>query len=306
MTTQRHVELSGRRFTYTDTILRLPRAQCDEMIQLLQKWQTIFPRERTYTNRMYGIPSLMARFDCTLRPDGSVGFYEIQEGCGWVGYAGIANPAFGAVRDELYAKEWPQFKLLAKPDHNHDDLLWLEPHGLEEVLRNDYPIMMRYSLQLMQHDDIPPLIARTVRPVAHHGDKQYGVEFGWWRRVSWGNTDRGASLPWDKAFVLKPDKSWDSIDIMIWKPGTREGATRAQMLKTLEKRSEMLLQQFIEPMPLSIAAKPYRAIFRPFFGYVPRTREWIPMHGVWTARPTSELRIHGAADAISGPLIIDD
>lgn len=65
----------------------------------------------------------------------------------------------------------------------------------------------------------------------------------------------------------------------------------------------MYLQPFVPPMPMDINGAPFNAIYRPYFAYSGRKNGWIPLHGVWTARPAPNIRIHGAADAISGPLM---
>jgi hypothetical protein len=47
----------------------------------------------------------------------------------------------------------------------------------------------------------------------------------------------------------------------------------------------------------------YYEIWRVFYGFDPETRDWLPLGGVWNARPNT-LRLHGASDAIFGAVVI--
>ncbi|MFZ2886348.1 MAG: hypothetical protein WA021_00840 [Minisyncoccia bacterium] len=293
-------------FVYSDFSVRLPAEATREMLDILSKWQTLYPREETLIQQRHGVPSLFVRFDCVIAPDGALHMYEIQDGCAWIGYTGVANTEFRRVRDEIVATEWPGLAAIISPqDPNTDDELWLPRRKMLEALREDGPLIVRSRLSLRTPEERERLIARSVKPVLAHNDKTYGEHFGWWKRVTWEETGRSKELPWENAFVLKPIEGHGSTDIMIWKPGDRTGrATRTQIVNTLERNQEMLLQPYHPPMQTMINGAAYNMIYRPYFIYSGE-RGWIPAHGLWTARPSPALRIHGASDAISGPLMMD-
>ena len=165
-------------------------------------------------------------------------------------------------------------------------------------------MIRRWLFRELNAETRASLIGRSVKPMFYQNDKRYGVEFGWWKRIVWEN-GKETLLPWNEAFVLKPLKSQGSANVMIWNPFDRKGrATRTQIISTLQRHTMMYLQRFIPPMSTTIANREYNMMYRPFFGYDPRIKKWVPMHGVWTARPYPNLRLHGSSDAISGPLLI--
>jgi len=292
----------GLGFTYTEHEMRLPASAVAEMVHMLTKWQAVFPMEETYVRNTYGVPALIARFDgaldgTTFRP------YEIQGGCGWVGYASIANPAFKAARENI-AATWPAFPLLIGDHVIHDDDLWLQRISLSEALATESPLMIRYPLGELPFATRKMLIKRSVRSIETHLDKRYGVALEWWRIISWDDRD---AIPWHESFVMKPTRGYGSTDVMCWTPETRRGrSTRTQIVDALKRYCWMVLQPFIPPNEMEIDGVLYNVIYRPFFGFDPVTRNWTPLHGVWTARPAPNLRIHGASDAISGPLMMEE
>lgn len=291
-------------FTYSTHTMRFPRRATDALMRILPEWQKVFPRENTGIQLRHGVPSLFVRFDCVLTSDGMPLSYEIQEGCAWVGYTGIANAVFRDVRDSIARTEWPGLKVLrSHRQTDTDDELWVPRIHVRDALASSDPLIMRSPLKLITDEERTALIKRSVRPVLTHNDKTYGERLGWWRMVRWEGA--GTRLPWDSAFVLKPTAGHGSADIMIWKPDERGGrATRTQILRKLEKHHEMYLQPFYPPMQITLNGDSFNYIYRPYFIYS-GSRGWVPAHGLWTARPFPALRIHGTSDAISGPLLME-
>lgn len=296
----RHHDLT---LTYTDQAITLPKSAAQWMLAQLARWEKAFPKEDTYAEREWGVPSLIVRFDGVLDTHGDFQAYEIQDGPGWVGYTGIINPEFKRLRNLLRENVWPRFKLVMRVENAvHDDDLWLERISVLEALEDTNPIMLRRVPPRILPERLEALVRRSVKPFESHFDKSYGIEMGWWKKIS-----SVSEIPWHEGFALKPINTLGSEDVMLWRPEVREGrATRAQITNTMEKRGEMILQKFVEPMRIEIDGKTYHAILRPFFGYDPKEKRWVPLGGVWTARPAPNLRIHGASDAISGPLVLGD
>lgn len=289
-------------FRYCAQMKRLPREATMQMLRLLEKWHRIVPREHNYAWRTFGAPALIARFDGVW--DGrKFHTYEIQAGCGWVGFAGTANFAFKEIRDGMYGTLWPRY-LLVTDNTNHDDLLWLRRISLSDALSGDAPLVLRFPINGITDEEREILFQKQVKPRRAGLHKKYGVLLGLWKPVD--SEAHKRFLPWDQAFVLKPLNDNGSRDVMIWQPDTRAGrATRTQILATLERHGRMFLQPFHAPIKERIDDIDYNVICRPFFGFDTKRKQWTPMHGVWTGRPWPNTRIHGASDALSGPLILE-
>lgn len=297
----------GHIFKYADHPLTIPASATRSMLELIEKWQQTFPEENTFVQRKYSIPSLYIRFDCVIDAQGQMHTYEIESGCVWVGYAGIVNTAFREKRDQLVRDVWPPFKLLIHDSMApNDDALWIEPITLTEALCSTGPLQIRYPQRWFQQSQRNILFPRLIRSVQFHFDKQYGTQLGLWKMVGWEKTQKGTLLPWNESFVLKPVDGHGGQDIMVWNYENRDGrATRTQVLASLQENKIMCLQKFIPPMHLELDGISYNVILRPFFGFDTNKRKWVPMHGVWVGRPYPNMRIHGAADAISGPLYME-
>jgi len=298
----RSISIGNEYFSYTDHVVTLSRATVSHLMDLLKKRVALSPYEPTYTMRTYGIPSLVVRFDGVVDENETFQCYEVQAGCSWIGYAGVANPAFKEIRDTLAKKVWPPIKSLVHPTFKkHDDELWLDSVSVDEALRGTDTLMIRGHLfRELTHEKRMALIGRSVKPILDQNSKRYGIELGWWKL-----TDDSATLPWNESFVLKPMRGHGSKDVMIWDPHDRKGrATRTQIEKAMSRHVSMCMQQLIRPMHTQINGCDYNMILRPFFGYDTARRTWVPMHGVWLARPYPNLRIHGSSDAISGPLLM--
>lgn len=295
-------------FNYTNHPMVLPNSAVTSMRESLQTWQKVFPYERSYVQTTYNVPSIIVRFDGSLDDDGVFHAYEIQDGSGWVGYAGIVNPDLKVIRQVLVQQKWPPFKLLLTPSLEHDDTLWLERISLDEALGSEVLLQLRYyfSRGLLTRDDALNLTARSMIPFRAHNNKLYGIEMGWWKEVRWDAATKADALSWEKPFVLKPAKSWGSRSVMFWNPDERGGrSTQTQITRTLEKFGAMYLQEFIPPMKVAIGGHALNVIFRAFFAYDPTSKSWVPWGGVWSGRPYPNLRIHGASDTISGPLVLE-
>lgn len=288
--------------TYTDMPLVLPKTAVEWMLGQLKRWEKAFPKEDTFVQRMWGVPSALVRFDGALDERGDFQAYEIQDGPGWAGYAGVINPEFKRLRDGLRERAWPRFKLvMRKQGFDHDDDLWLERTNVKGTLEEACPLMVRRLPPQISDEDRTRIVRRSLKPVDTHSDKTYGLEMGWWKKIS-----DAKDLPWTEGFALKPIDGMGSEDVMLWKPDVRPGrATRTQIEAALKERGEMILQIFVEPMHIDLDGKPHHAILRPFFGYDPKEKRWVALGGVWTARPVPNLRVHGSSDAISGPLVLE-
>ncbi len=297
-----------RVFRYTDHTISLPAPVTNLLKNILKRWQIVFPKEDTLIQARHGVPSLFVRFDCSISQDGTVHIYEIQDGCGGVGYAGIANKASAQVRDQVISREWPDLSVVTSKHIRTeiDDELWTPRILVDKALKSSYPLIIRNPLLQRSNEERSLLFKRSVCPVLTHNNKEYGVDFGWWKIVRWEESLNENTLPWNEPFVLKPQDGHGSKDVMFWRPGKHSArATRTQILRVLQDRKVMYQQPLIQPSQMIINGALCNYILRPFFVYSSHQKQWVPMHGVWTARPSPNMRIHGASDAVSGPLFME-
>jgi hypothetical protein len=296
----------GQKFTYTDKTLVFPSFATALLEREIDRWQGIFPKENTLIAAKCNVPSLFLRIDCVISPDSRVHIFEIQEGCAWIGYSGIVNESYRVIRDAVVKKDWGTIKVLRWDNSDQDDDLWVPRVSFSEALNGLGPLFVRTMMPKAKLGARDRIIRRSLQPVMTHNDKQYGVEMGLWKDVSWTGTKGGELLPWNSGFVLKPYYGNGSKDVMIWATVGRRGrATKTQILNAFKKYSSMLLQELALPVQVMIDRHQYNTIYRPYFIYSMTHRKYIPIHGVWTARPYPNLRIHGASDAVSGPLMMD-
>jgi len=290
-------------FTYCDAELSIPERAMQSMRDMITQWQQHFPKEATYVQEHFGVPSLSLRFDGVIHEDGTFLAYEVQPAGAGIGYAGIVNEQFRTIRDRFIHNIWPPFKLVQNTVLELDEELWLERITLEEALQSDDLLQLRHPLQSLDGRNARAIVARSIKPVRFSISKAYGEGLGWWKKVHY-DEHSADSLPWHEGFALKPLWGWGAYDIMISHPLGRPGgsATRSQILRTFERQKDMYLQPFIAPMQKEIDGRMYNLILRPFFGYNPHTAQWEPWGGTWNARPAPALRIHGSSDAIAGPL----
>lgn len=290
--------------------ITLPPLATTQMLSMLNEWQRVLHKEDSFVSRIHGVSCLWARFDGVWNNERKqFQPFEIQGGCGWLGYAAIANPVFKKTRDEMMQTSWPHVSLVIHESvRAHDDVLWLKQVSLADVLDGDLvvqvrPTSIRRLTRLYGTASSTMLERHSVTSLRRHFSKSYGIRLGWWKPVDSSNIEE---LPWEHSFVLKPKRGMGSKDILAWTHARRSGrSTRTQILKALAHHEVMLLQNFIDPDEVSIAGQMYNVIHRPFFGYDTNEKKWKPMHGVWTARPSPNIRIHGASDAISGPLFLE-
>lgn len=273
------------------------------MEEILARWQSLYPFEETFVYTRYGVPSLIVRFDGVLDENGDFRAYEIQDGAGGLGYGGIAFDQLKHVRDRFAREKWLPFSCVLGPRTlHHDDALWLPSMTIDQALQSDDLVTVRSELRMLNTEGQRLLIRRAVGPVKTHGDKQYGVTLGWWREIAWHEAIK-SELPWNDAFVVKPVRGTGGRDVHIWAPPY--GSSRRQILGAIQRRGRMIVQEYIPPMSLEINGQSHNLIVRPFFGYDPQVKTWVSLHGLWTARPGYTQRIHGASDAVCGPVVME-
>jgi len=265
--------------------------QCEIIIK---NWVNHFPKERTWIQNEFAVPTLIARIDFCIKNDGEVGVYEIEDEPAGIGISREINPQFLEIHQFL-VKTWPYFEVIISPNWKGNDdklwrniiehsawkqpgLVWIKAHPSETV----FHAMEKYSVTTLKLK----------------GVKSYGIGMGLWIKVS---QDEFESLPWNEGFVLKPLQGCRSQKIEIWNSNGKKIAgqsTKSQIKKTLETQGEMYLQKLIIPGRLNNISG--YLLYRCYFGFDIVSRRWVGLGGVWVAR--ENLRIHGASDSVIGPI----
>lgn len=286
-------ELGGWRFFVSSQEEFFPPAAIEAAGQVLSRWVKVFPREGTWIEREWTIPSLLVRLDCTFSDELHV--YEVEERPAGVGIALEVNTDFQQ-RMKALLEIWPSFDVVVSPlRRGGDDHLWRRILTLPSALEGEGLVLVRAE---PDEKEFHPLRARSVAPITLKGWKGYGLELGLWREIN-----SPEELPWEEAFVLKPLQGSKMRDVEIWHPRLRKEvggvSTRKRVEQTLSRCGKMFLQEFFPPMRRGELF----VVYRVYFGYNPVEKAFVCLGGLWNGRP-NQLRLHGASDAVFGPLVL--
>lgn len=273
----------------------------DQGLDVISKWSQVFPREETFVQRAHGIPSLIIRLDCSVQ-NGTLGIYEVEERPAGIGLTTHLNPDF-KLRLEEVKRTWPVFKSVISTDPRRkatDDFLWIDVANSEN---NEELVLVRAEPEEEQFHYLEP---RCVSSLKKKGDKSYGQALGLWRRVT--SPDQ---IDFEQSFVIKPLQGSKTRDVFIYVPGPNSkrppgGSSRGRIEQEVLLASEnggVYCQPYFPPMESGISDEFRWMIYRVFYGYNTDTRQWDCLGGSWNAR--YNLKIHGAGDSLSGPVVVE-
>jgi hypothetical protein len=259
--------------------------------QVLAEWPAHFAREATWAHENLQVPSVVVRLDCIIR-DGQLIVYEVEERPAGLGVCTLVNTGFEPALRRA-ASAWPEFQVVVSPKRRGtDDRIWTERLGWSSNPESGL-VLVRAEPDETEFHELQP---QSVSSLITKGDKSYGEGMGLWDEVR-----TGQALPWERSFVLKPLQGSKLMDVEIWDPEGRPGGSKQRKIEEVLARSgSMFMQRMYPPMETGIPRFPWM-IYRVFFTFHPETREWTCIGGNWNAR--HNLRIHGASDAIFGPLV---
>lgn len=264
---------------------------------LLRQWVEVFPREETWVQRTYGVPSLFVRFDCfVVAEEQRLVTCEIEDRPGGMGVTTQLNPDFAERLAPLRA-QWPPFRFVAssRPQTMRDDYLWLT----EESPDTNSLVLVRAEPDEVEFHHFE---RRSVSTVTREGDKGYGVALGLWRKVTAATADELFDHH-PNGFVLKPLHGSKCKDVEIWKPDRGHGTSTVTRIKNvLASKGPMFCQPYCPPMGSPIPGE--HMIYRMNFGFSPVQRDFVPLGGMWMSR--REVKIHGAGNSTCGPLVCDN
>jgi hypothetical protein len=274
----------------SDEAIQLPEWIAETGKRVLSKWQRVFPKERSWIQNEFGIPSFIVRVEGVPVGD-RFHFFEIEERPAGVGMTSMHSPSFADNLGKL-TSVWPHFKVLVSEARQGagDDYLWREIVTPQQVHDSDL-LMIRAE---PEETEFHQFANRSVSSLIEKGNKVYGEKFGWWSKVSSEH-----ELPWKSPFVIKPCQGSKARGLEIWDPiKKRKGcSTKSRIIKTLSRAGKMYCQPLADP----ITHEDGMMFYRIFYGYDPRSSEWVCLGGCYNVRPN--LRIHGASDAFFGALV---
>lgn len=189
----RTIPIAGWQVNITDQRKVFPAFAAEQALGLLEPWAGCFPREKTWVQGQWNLPSLLVRFDCIVQ-NGQLVVYEIEERPAGIGLTSLTNQEFAGNFAKL-AATWPQFRVEVSPLRRAtDDPLWIKTLGWDQA--NTDLVLVRAEPEELQYHSLE---SQSVSSLKSKGDKSYGQTMGLWRRVS----DPG-ELNWNGCFVLKP------------------------------------------------------------------------------------------------------
>ncbi|MDO8609857.1 MAG: hypothetical protein Q7R95_04870, partial [bacterium] len=218
--------------------------------------------------------------------------YEIEERPAGIGLALKLNSQFG-VNLLRMINTWPDYKVVLSPKRSKggtDDSCWREIVDLSTAQQNEYLVLVRADPDEKEFDS---LSSRSVSTISKKGSKKYGVQMGLWKEIQLGD-----QLPTNRVFVLKPKVGSKASGIKVLIPGTNQKETIQAAFDA--NPNGFYLQDYYPPMNSGLLNYP-NMIYRVFYGYNLKSREWEFLGGFWNASP--HLIVDGGKDTIYGPII---
>jgi len=282
-----------------ELLRKFPGHAVRELEKLLARWTTAFSFEPTWSQRQFGIPSILARIDCSFKwDDKKLLIYEVEERPAALGVSITLSPDTNPAVKE-WASWYPRLGAVISPLRRlEDDSLVLPIYTCEEALSSGAPVIVRAE---PAETEFHCLQQQSASSLVQKGNRKYGVELGLWNEAP-------SQLPWDKAWALKATGS-KAKAIVLWHPdsGLRRNqagfSSRNQIEKFRTKHKDVYLQELYEPEVLEIDATDYYLMYRIHFGWNPEARRYQLLTGSWWARP--ERIVHGASNTVLGGVSFD-
>lgn len=301
---------------HTNHTLEMPEWAIEQMLDMLRVWHTHFHiGQPTWVSEHFGLPTLLMRFDCVVR-DGTVQVFELEERPEGLGLTALLHNEVAHTRfmDRLreIVEEWQSecgpiiFLESPRRERPSDDVFIAERLGVSHIIGAPKPNGVLYYVRADRTDDEYFQYAhRSISTIADEGSKQYGVGMRLWGERPATIDD----LPWGTGFALKRSQCSRSDGTWIYHHSHRgHGVPKTESRAKRELGDNGLFgtyafcQNWIEPETLE-QLPASRLMRRCFFGFSPVNMAWIPLGGCWLARRKT-VRMHGASDALCGPLTV--
>lgn len=277
----------------------LPETIQNQAVEMVNRWVKIFPKEDTWIQANFGIPSLVVRIDGIDR-GGDLAIYEIEDRPAGIGHTLLLNRQFREKLAEI-KQTWPDFDVVVSPLRDRaDDELWNCVVDFELARGSQRLIFVRAE---PGEEQFRIFQSRSISTIATEGDKSYGVTLGLWNFI-----DSPNQFPTHRSFVLKPLQSSKARNMAFYDVRSHAGPGNMKMKNVIkvfksqiEAKGGMYIQELIPPMESGIKTHPFM-IYRFFLGFDFSTGRWVSLGGSYFLR--NNIKIHGHSDALSGPLVI--
>jgi hypothetical protein len=300
------MEVGGWLFAVSSVTLEMPLSTVEWVAnELLPVWASVWPlQEETMALSRFGVPSVLVRIDGVLTPDGNLEIYEVEERPAGIGICCLLSPEFKTrFHSWLKSYDWNLAVVISHRRANHDDGVWTFEFGVplfngkscSPEVPESHALLVRAE---PEEEEYWFFSHQALFPIRLKGWKGYGLRLALWEPIP----EDSNLLPWDEGFALKPLQGSKMRDVFLWHPSKGSGvATRTKVENMIKSGKVAYVQKWIHPESYHEFIPGYFLIRRIYFGFLPSSHEWVYLGGVWNARPN--LRIHGAKDAVFGPVV---
>jgi|GEM_PF-4536891 len=308
----RQIQLGSWQFWATDTAFPFPEAACRRIEEYIGHWRRVFPYEPNYAQRECRVPSLVVRADCTVRSDGTLGLYELDEHPAGLGFLQELEPETCDLLSD-WKEQFPGLAYTVSPRRAGDccDCRWLPRLTPDEALTAGRPLFVRTAVE-DEGRCLPQLQPLAALSHTTEGQKGYGVPLGLWTMLPLNGDPITPSyleelgVVWDEPQVFKTNGS-RCKGVVLWHPSrkVREAvggySTQTKICTRLQEHVPWYRQPLHLPQTFEHDGKAYYWIHRVFWAWYRAERAYKYIGGVWCARPSNILN-HGTSESIFGPV----
>ncbi len=269
----------------------LNQTELHKLRNLIDRWSKCFPKENTWVNQNYGVPSFIVCTDCTINNRGVLSILEIDEAprdTDLLEYDSTFINAWNKCR-----QYWPKFKLVSQREANH----FLETLSVREAKATNQLILLESTKNI---SDLESLQHRSVSTCLERGDRSYGLSLDLWEELDSSVLEKGSRLDLEESFCLKSQTRITQTGLLspngtaVWIPkrmrrkeSNKNGGitTKSKILKIIEEERDLYIQDYIEPMRFRLPTDKTNMdmIYRVFFLFNVKKRCYEYAGGIWLA-----------------------
>lgn len=315
------IRLTGEQVATLEECLR---GYVREVNVLYRGGETLPRYADNFAMRSWGAPSFVVRFDMApMASDATAGIYEIEgnpAGFSFLDLVGIpVGEILGGALMRLGVRSIASTVAPSRADQATDhqrlmELIAASGITVESVAHtrtdlNGTPVWMRAGEE--DHSTVGHLEEKSLLLFRDGGGhKIYLLKLGGGRLLSEFENVAAVMAAYPNGLVMKPWRSWGTKEVYCYDPhgpfrhiGVSTGHIEKQLERAFDRNEQgrFVIQPFYPPALRSDKedGKTYCRIWRVFAVWTPDGYKVIG--GVWNERP-STLRIHGASDALWGPI----
>ncbi len=277
--------------------------------RLATQWSKSFtPKHKNWISENFSVPSIVIRFDYVLGSDGTVNVFEIEDRPAGLEITTICNPGFIKLFSDALTQcsesAHKNIGICISPGrmYTSDDFSLAQRLGYRTVLGdipNRYKDMIWFVRSLRDERNYYRLSPHCLTTIQYEGDKSYGLKMGLWKNVGEG------TIPWDKPFVVKPKSGCRCENVHLYHPMKPGGgySTRSKIEQAIHSGEVSYIQEYHSPEFPDFLPPGYALMRRCILIFDVISQRYRVAGGVWESRPKCH-KIHGANDAVCGPLVL--